>query len=84
MMIRIKKVKTDTKDRERILPILERNWIGIHHATVKTPHTEEGINDLLKFVKLELSGKKRDYVIHRLYRKACGIRRDIEEKQLYV
>ncbi len=85
MIINIKQIDVNEKDKARILPILDRNWIGIHRATVKTPHTEAGMTELLKFVKLEISeGKKRDYVLHRLYRKACGIRRELEEKQLYV
>jgi hypothetical protein len=85
MMIALKDIQVSDRDRARILPVLTRPWVEVHAATVATPRNKAGIEELLKWLKLEINeGPRRDFVIHRLYRKAADIRRELEESELYA
>lgn len=64
--------------------VADTGWINIHRVMSQfdrdDPNTME---KLLHLLRCERSGKKRPFVLHRLYRAYADMRRQMEERALY-
>lgn len=76
-------VKVPAAEQRKLKPMLEGGWINVHAKTTKIPKTSEGFHLLVKLIFIEHENACRPYVLHRLYRKAAAIRKDLEEQFLY-
>ena len=71
------------QEREKLTRLLDQSWAGVHAYMSKLPHNQRSVETLLKMIWIERKHKKREQILHRLYRCAANMRREIEEAHLY-
>ena len=83
MVINFKKSLVSPTQAEKLEELLTHGWGYIHAYLSSVPKQEKSLPLLEALTAMELRGKNRHYVVHRLYRCFAEVRKSCEEKLLY-
>lgn len=83
MIIDFNKSSVAAQSKKELSPVLDHGWLKVHKFLAAQPRTMVGLMNIRDLIVLELRGRRRDFVIHRLYRAFNRLRRDLEEQKMY-
>lgn len=64
--------------------LVERGWLAVHSRMTQLPRDHDGLAELHAIIVAERRNRKREIVLHRVYRAFNALRMELEEQQLYA